>query len=159
MYDTYTLLGSSPRERPTLGIKTILILFDILSYSSFYLFVAKPKITCLGKNGLPTADACKRDIITEETDPLMVNCVAESIPPPTFEWKMQNKSNPTGSYIPLPTRIVQNFLSNGSLQLKAGAVQRSDQNIYRCIAKNKLGQAEADFNLTVLGELLWLMTG
>ena len=41
-------------------------------------------------------------------------------------------------------------LSNGNLFISQ--IQRSDEGVYKCVAVNRLGKAESQGNLTVLGK-------
>ncbi len=71
-----------------------------------------------------------------------IKCIATGIPPPRVTWNVDGKPLLAGSRIEL--------LNNGS-QLRLLGVQSSQEGRYSCIARNKIGQAEADIFLEVTG--------
>ncbi|XP_065070746.1 uncharacterized protein LOC135695552 [Rhopilema esculentum] len=103
-----------------------------------------PRIQCLGKLG---DSKCNQTVHSTEKETLKVACNATAIPPPTFEWFMENSTG-SGFFVKIPsTGIKYHAAVNGILTIKDVAM--SDAKDYQCKAINKLGTTVAPFSLKV----------
>ena len=75
----------------------------------------------------------------------IINCVANGAPVPEVYWKKLNTTLDVVTFDPRFTKT-----STGSLEIRD--IKKSDEGIYVCVAKNKLGSDEAAGELKVNGK-------
>ena len=80
---------------------------------------------------------------------VLLECPVEGIPPPEVRWLKDSA--------PLVLTKFMTLVSDGR-QLEIANAQVSDTAVYTCIAINEAGELTRNFELDVLGKLLYLVS-
>ncbi|KAI1719913.1 immunoglobulin i-set domain-containing protein [Ditylenchus destructor] len=132
------------------------------------------EFTCVAKNGAGSTKAVTQVVVTkkspmnsesteespsfvevltdtrvESSQPVTLRCKIAGMPEPELGWFFTGDSNLKPTPIQTGKGVWTEFRQGSSVELKADAVLRAQQGTYKCIATNKLGNAETKCYLLI----------